>query len=261
MVSLKQIRHHNQIQPIVRVVGGDARAEYAWVEGLEMLYVGELPNGGRVRYPEVEPLLIKANAMRTFEDGQIHVGVARAAALCRRGIPLQVHVNVTPAHLESGRCVAAVAKALDAHPEARPPMLVMEITEATAWKDLRAARVQISALKKLGVKVALDDLGAGRSLELAMVGGFDIVKIDLALTRAAATWPSAKMVAKRLLDLAKDHGAAVIVEGVEREHLSWWMWQGVQRFQSYAFSKPLEDDEGLNSLLDLAPSIPLLPMP
>lgn len=262
MINLKGVTHKNRLQPIVRIVDVDRPTPYAWIDSAEMLYYGQLSDGNRVYYPEIARALEAEGELAQFHTLQLHKALNQCRLFEAERLALRVHVNVTPDYLESGMLYAVLSKALTRAASVHPWRLVIEITESAAWKDLRTAQARLAELRKLGVGIALDDLGAGRSLELIQVGEWDTLKIDLALTRAVAEFDSAKLLAQNLLRLAAAHKADVIVEGVEAgDDLKWWLDQGVRRFQSFAFAKPIDAHKALSKFIELAPSIPLLELP
>jgi diguanylate cyclase (GGDEF)-like protein len=94
--------------------------------------------------------------------------------------------------------------------------LVIEITETAALYDIEESARFVSALRRAGCRVALDDFGAGHtSLQHLQSLDVDMVKIDGAFIRDIAINGESQVFLRHLLGLAKSFGFATIAEGVE----------------------------------------------
>lgn len=128
--------------------------------------------------------------------------------------------------------------------------LIIEITETAALDDMEEAVRFVSAVRKMGCRVALDDFGAGytsfRHLKTLAV---DIVKIDGSFVLNLATRPEDFMFIKLLLDLASGFGLTTVAECVENAEVAEMLTrQGVDFLQGYHFGKPSFDRPWLPSL-------------
>jgi EAL domain-containing protein (putative c-di-GMP-specific phosphodiesterase class I) len=75
---------------------------------------------------------------------------------------------------------------------------------------------RIAAFQAAGVRVAIDDVGAGNAgLRLLSQVRFDVVKIDLSLVQAGARQAPSLEVLRSIADLARRWNAETIAEGVE----------------------------------------------
>jgi EAL domain-containing protein (putative c-di-GMP-specific phosphodiesterase class I) len=75
---------------------------------------------------------------------------------------------------------------------------------------------RIKALRALGYRRAIDDLGAG----YAALAAFatlepDVVKLDIALIRGCDHEPVKQQLIRSMTGLCKEHGAMVVAEGIE----------------------------------------------
>ncbi len=118
--------------------------------------------------------------------------------------------------------------------------LIVEITETAAQHDMRQTAYFVAALQSLGVKVALDDFGAGytsfRQLKSLSV---DIVKIDGAYVRGIAENSENLIFIKALLDFNHSYGVETVAECVETgEEAKLLMNLGVDYLQGYYFGHP-----------------------
>lgn len=116
----------------------------------------------------------------------------------------------------------------------------VEISEQQIIGDPSYLREAVLALKSAGIKIAIDDLGFGRScLESIILLEPDIVKIDKKCVTGIAANTVAVKSLKRLLKMAKSLGAEVIAEGVESQaDMELLQDLGVKYAQGYLLGKP-----------------------
>ncbi len=117
--------------------------------------------------------------------------------------------------------------------------LTVEITETCAIEDIEATRRAITAMKALGVKVAMDDFGAGHTSFRNLRGlSFDLLKIDGAFVQNLARSADDRFFVRTLVDLAHHLAIPIVAEWVEdaetAELLTSW---GVDYFQGNFFGR------------------------
>jgi diguanylate cyclase (GGDEF)-like protein len=94
--------------------------------------------------------------------------------------------------------------------------VVIELTEHQSIEDLPRLQRNLFALQQAGVRIAVDDVGAGNAgLRLLSQLRFDIVKIDLSLVQDGTRRDSSRAVLSSLRELAGRWNAYVIAEGIE----------------------------------------------
>ncbi len=119
-------------------------------------------------------------------------------------------VNASPSTIENGGLLALVAT-LDGS------RLVAEITEHAPIEDYQRMSVSVNRLRELGVRLAIDDAGAGfASLRHILQLEPDLIKLDLSLIRDIHLDVSKRALAAGLISFARESGATVIAEGIER---------------------------------------------
>lgn len=99
-----------------------------------------------------------------------------------------------------------------------PTRLVIEVTEHAEIDDYALLATSLAPLRQLGVRVAVDDLGAGFSsfshvLELSP----HLLKLDASITRGCDSDPARQALAAAVVGVAARLGASVIAEGVETQ--------------------------------------------
>jgi EAL domain-containing protein (putative c-di-GMP-specific phosphodiesterase class I) len=94
--------------------------------------------------------------------------------------------------------------------------LTVEITETFPITNLAATREFVAALKSLGCRVALDDVGHDfGSLRNLITLGADIVKLDRTIVSGCRDDEAAVARFARLIEFAKVCASSVVVEGIE----------------------------------------------
>lgn len=97
-----------------------------------------------------------------------------------------------------------------------PGLIVVELTEHSEITDYPALTQRLAALRAAGVRLAVDDTGAGfASLRHILQLHPDVIKLDLALTRDVDTDPARRALSAALVTFAGEMGANVVAEGVE----------------------------------------------
>ncbi|TNE45363.1 MAG: EAL domain-containing protein [Sphingomonadales bacterium] len=96
------------------------------------------------------------------------------------------------------------------------PRLIVEITETTSFPDIGQAAAFAAQMRKLGVRIALDDFGVGHaSIRHLLALQPDIVKVDRFFMYRARESGRGREALRHLVGLAGNMASTVIVEGVE----------------------------------------------
>ena len=153
--------------------------------------------------------------------------------------PIGVAVNVSAVQMGDPALVDTVAQAL-AQSGLEPERLELEITETALLEDTQATLDLLRRLKGLGVRIALDDFGAGHSsLGYLQSFPFDKVKIDRAFAAHVEQSRRGAAIVKAMLQLCAALDLTTTVEGVETQaQLDALAALGAQTAQGYLFSPP-----------------------
>jgi EAL domain-containing protein (putative c-di-GMP-specific phosphodiesterase class I) len=101
--------------------------------------------------------------------------------------------------------------------EDRAHRLMLEVTEGPL-ADEDGAVACLRSLRDLGVKIAIDDVGAGYAgLSRVVALSPDFIKLDRSVVAGVATDPFRRSLIQRLVSFAIDVGMGVIAEGIETE--------------------------------------------
>ncbi len=133
----------------------------------------------------------------------------------RGGRDVVVHVNVSAATVTDRRLAAAVHDALRRH-DLPGKAVVLEIAATAGIADLAAAAEVCSAVRRLGVRFALDDLGSGySSLNYLRRLPIDVIKLDRSVTAGDADPAKTAAIGSGVVHVARRLGVQLIAEGVE----------------------------------------------
>ncbi|WP_199424370.1 EAL domain-containing protein [Actinotalea solisilvae] len=184
--------------------------------------------------PYRSPDLWFAAARSVGRGTELEILAVEAALEGARDLPpeIELSVNASPATLADERLHALLAAA------GRP--LVMEITEHAVVEDYPVLEGSVQALRALGVKIAVDDAGAGfASLRHIVHLAPDTIKLDMSLTQHLAASPLRRALAVSLVEFAQQTGAALVVEGLEDvADLQAWTGLGAHAAQGYLVGRP-----------------------
>ncbi|UUP16930.1 putative signaling protein [Nitratireductor thuwali] len=128
---------------------------------------------------------------------------------------LRVSVNLSAKDFHNAGVVQKVKNALAASGLA-PERLELEVTETALLDDTSATSAYLEELKKLGVTIALDDFGTGySSLSYLHMLPLDKVKIDGSFVAGITSDERSLRLLTSVVELSRNLGLAVTVEGVE----------------------------------------------
>jgi diguanylate cyclase len=181
--------------------------------------------------------------------------------IVKDGRPLRMNVNLSRRELEAPDLVNRVRASLERSGLA-PDRLCLEITESVFVDDLEACVRQLSALKELGVTLAVDDFGSGYS-SMSAVHAFpiDILKVDRSFVAQMGRDGQAEAVCGGLVLFARTLELTTVAEGVETAgQLDAVRECGYDLAQGYFYATPQPARE-VTYLLEathgqLAPSMP-----
>ena len=147
--------------------------------------------------------------------GRVHEvgGVVRdhAAAFLARAPALTLFVNVHAQELTDDALLSPAA-ALSGHARS----VVLELTERSSFEHVPNLRARVSLLRRLGYRLAVDDLGAGYAgLTSFAALNPHVVKLDMSLVRGADSEPVKQRVIASMASLCKEFGIMVVAEGIE----------------------------------------------
>jgi EAL domain-containing protein (putative c-di-GMP-specific phosphodiesterase class I) len=144
-----------------------------------------------------------------------------------------VAINLSPSVIESGLLHEVLGR-IDGR------RVVIELTEHSRIEDYDGLIDQLDAFRLQGIRVAVDDAGAGYSgLRHILRLRPDLLKMDIELIRGINDDPARRALASALMLFAEEIGALVVAEGIEtREELGTLQALGVRFGQGYHLARP-----------------------
>ena len=94
--------------------------------------------------------------------------------------------------------------------------VLLELSEHDKVEDYDALRSTLAPLRQRGMRLAIDDVGAGfSSLRHIVVTTPDVIKLDRSLVDGVTDDPVLRTLVRSLVDFAHGFDATVVAEGVE----------------------------------------------
>jgi diguanylate cyclase (GGDEF)-like protein/PAS domain S-box-containing protein len=222
------------------------------------------PTRGELSPSLFVPLAEESGAIHEMGEWVLHEACAQLARwqdILPPGSDMTVSVNVSAVQLHGPDLVQRVEAVLEATGLA-PRGLVLELTESVLVDDVDNAVRVLGDLRGLGVRLALDDFGAGySSLRYLKRLPFDFVKLDKGLVDGIDRDPAALALADAVLSLLSRLGLRTCAEGIETAaQLAVVESLGCELGQGFLVSKPLLAVELLPLLMD-GWDCPALPSP
>ncbi|WP_274425924.1 putative bifunctional diguanylate cyclase/phosphodiesterase [Chelativorans sp. YIM 93263] len=165
---------------------------------------------------------------------------------------LGVSVNLSAKDFYNGSVVDKVREALS-NAGLAPHRLEIEVTETALLDDRTSTSQYIEELKKVGVRIALDDFGTGySSLSYLHTLPLDRVKIDGSFLRDIAGDARSRQLLIGIINLSRNLGLAVTVEGVETFEQLRFLRESTKpdRVQGFLFGSALTST-GIKTISDM----------
>jgi EAL domain-containing protein (putative c-di-GMP-specific phosphodiesterase class I) len=212
------------------------------ITGIECLLRWEHPQLGSVGPEEFVPIAEETGLIEPIGDWVLDEACRQLASWRTRfEDDFCVSVNVAARQLRQPSFAARVGAVLDKH---RLPAhaLEIEINETSIVHAPPEVRRMLEALRRDGVRVAMDNFGAGYS-SLGQIRRLplDCVKLDRSLMADLYTDVGAQGVTAAVLAMAKALRIRSVAEGIEdAESLEMVSWLGCDEIQGYYISPPLK---------------------
>ncbi|MCS0496682.1 bifunctional diguanylate cyclase/phosphodiesterase [Ancylobacter sp. MQZ15Z-1] len=164
----------------------------------------------------------------------------QACAQSRDWSDVKIAVNLSPVDFRAQDLAVQVARILE-ETGFPPERLEIEITENLLFGNQPEAFSSLSALRNMGIRIALDDFGSGYS-SLGYIRRFrvDTIKIDRSFTQNIGRSDDAAAIIDCVVRLARALAITVTAEGVEtREQLRYLQSVGCHQVQGFLLASPV----------------------
>ncbi|MGF9908754.1 EAL domain-containing protein [Brevibacillus porteri] len=157
--------------------------------------------------------------------------------------PLVTCVNLSSYTLESEQLGSMIQAILD-EMNLQPHYLELEFTEDSTRDGERTIEI-LADLKRIGVKISLDDFGKGySSIQHLSRFAMNKLKIDQSCVKECMSDVTQATVIKTVMAMARSLGVQVTAEGVETQEQLDFLWQlGCDSAQGFWFSEPMPAED------------------
>jgi diguanylate cyclase (GGDEF)-like protein len=209
--------------------------------GMETLIRWEHPTRGVVQPDDFVPLLEDTGMIVEVGAWVLRQACFQGAQWRASGYEVGLAVNVSAIQLETDSFVAEVQEAL-ASSGLDAGALTLEITETTIMSDSEETAARLAVIRDLGVRVAIDDFGAGySSLKYLQRFPVDILKIDRSFVSRLIQEPDGEKLIRTLVQLGKSLSIETLAEGIEQSSvLSLLKEENCDSGQGFLFACPLD---------------------
>lgn len=204
--------------------------------GVESLLRWEHPERGVVGPGLFIPLAERAGMIRPVTRWVLDRVLSETTGLG----DLAIGFNASALEFADPAFAAEVAALIDRH-GFDPARLEIEVTETAILADGEEVHRTMAALHDIGVRIALDDFGAGySSLNHLRLYPFDKLKIDQAFVAECSADPQSAALINGVVYIGRSLGMTVVAEGVETAQQQAFLRDaGVHAMQGYLFGKPM----------------------
>ena len=212
---------------------------------------------------EFLPSLVRTPLMAKFDREMLRLAIAQCAVWADEERFVHLHVNASAQTLLQSTYASFVKELLSRY-QVDPQYLTIEVIETcTFWKS-RATLRTLKELRRLGVKIAIDDFPCWENPQDLLEwlrdrnnkGAVQTIKLDRSLVNAACGYDvtgkeideaesiSHMMKLVRYTNFAKGLGLEVVAEGVkDEEQMVTMQMCGIELLQGYGISKPMPVEE------------------
>ncbi|WP_413456577.1 EAL domain-containing protein [Herbaspirillum huttiense] len=201
------------------------------------------PDLGDISPSEFIPLIEKTRLIRPFSDWVMTTAISQLGLWTRIGLLTSLAINLSGKNFLETDLAERIANLCKLHRVA-PDTLEIECTESILMADQKALQM-LASVRSLGPHIAIDDFGTGYS-NIAYLQNIPAtsLKLDRSLIEHIVANPRERAVLESLLQMARNLGYQVVVEGVEtQQQFDLLSAMQVDVLQGYFISHPLEREQ------------------
>ncbi|HSU78759.1 MAG TPA: EAL domain-containing protein, partial [Burkholderiales bacterium] len=215
------------------------------ITGVEALVRWQHPDLGMVPPAQFIPLAEETGLIVPLGKWVLETACAQNMAWQRDGLPpVRMSVNISARQFADENLLTDIAAALQS--SGMPPeLLELELTESMVMQNAERAAGVLAAIKKMGVRLAIDDFGVGYS-SLTHLKRFpiDTLKVDRSFIREIPQDAEDKAITEAIIAMGKSLNLTVVAEGVETvEQQDFLKEHDCDEMQGYYFSKPIASEK------------------
>ena len=177
------------------------------------------PQLGDISPVNIIPLAEQLGIINRLTSWVLKEALAQCAGWRKQGIFISVAVNLSVYDLLTTELVDQINDLLEQY-QVPASYLVIEVTENAMLIDPANAISILQKLDSMGLRIAIDDFGAGySSLGYLKKLPVDELKIDKSFVMDMITNENDAVIVRSTIDLAHNLGLKVVAEGVENEEI------------------------------------------
>ncbi|WP_298236009.1 GGDEF domain-containing protein [uncultured Azohydromonas sp.] len=241
MGDLRKAIEHDELmlycQPKLKIAS-------AQVCGAEALVRWQHARLGQVNPGEFIALAEQTGLITRLTYWMLEAALRHSYAWREQGRALPLSVNLSARDLHDPKLLGRIEGAL-ATWGAEPDWIEFELTESALMLDPAAALEKLQQLKRLDLRIAIDDYGTGySSLSYLQRLPVDAIKIDQTFIRGMKRDSDSAAIVHSTIDLAHSLRLLAVAEGVEDdETFSHLAAMACDQAQGYCISRPLPAEE------------------
>ena len=219
------------------------------VVGLEALIRWEHPTKRMINPDEFIPIIEKTNMIHDMTQYVFHASLEYQKRLIEAGYQLPISINISTKNLYDEHFFDKMMATFAPY-KIQPHMVELEITESVLMEDPELSKRTLEKFANIGFRIAIDDFGKGYS-SLAYLAQFpiNIIKIDKFFSRQILINPTTQAIVKATIDLAKQLGYEILIEGIEDQETADLLEKmGCHTAQGYLYMRPRREDDILDYL-------------
>ena len=215
------------------------------ITGMEALLRWQHPDLGLIAPMQFIPLAEETGLIVPIGKWVLRTACLQNAAWQAQGLPrLSMAINLTARQffdegLVSDLTAVLAATGMDAK------LLELEITESLLLRDVEKSLRILARLKKMGIRIAIDDFGVGYS-SLATLQQFplDTIKIDRSFIRDIASVDEDKALTEAIIAMGRTLSLTVVAQGVEtKAQADFLRLNACDEFQGFYLDVPMPAEQ------------------
>jgi diguanylate cyclase (GGDEF)-like protein len=250
--ELEDVVQHEQLTLLGEMRDALARNEFvihyqpklhladARISGVEALLRWQHPLRGLIAPDLFIPFAEQTGFIREITPWLIREVVGHATQWRRDGVELVASLNISALDLLNPALIDGLQQLL-IQTSLPAEMLCLEITESALMDDPERAHTHLLALARLGVKLSIDDYGAGHA-SLAYVRTLPVheLKIDRSFITQVDQQRKSAAIVRSTIVLCRELGLSVVAEGVETaSELEWLKVNRCDLAQGFGIGRPM----------------------